>query len=74
LVKAYFVLFGRLDRDRQGAVPGAGDLQHEGGGRQLVFHGLADAVAIGRAAEALRLQMMTVLRQSTQAPADRLTV
>src|SRR6185437_1399941 len=56
-------LFGGQDRDRQGIVPGARDLQHEGGGRNLVLHGLANAVAIGRAGKTLRLQVVSVLDQ-----------
>src|SRR5581483_2477282 len=58
---AYSRLFGRQDRNRDCVLLGAGDLQHEGPRRELVFHGLADAVAIGRAAEGPGFEEMPVL-------------
>src|SRR5690349_23976393 len=48
-------LFRGQDRDRDRIVLGSRYLQDEWARRELVFHGLADAVAIGRAAECLRL-------------------
>src|ERR1700730_15523516 len=54
-------LFGRQDRDRDRILLDTADLEHKGACRNLVLHGLANAVAIGGAAEGLWLQRMSVL-------------
>src|ERR1700720_3913568 len=54
-------LFGRQDRDRDRIVLDSADLQHKRACRNLVLHGLADAVAIGSAAEGFWLQGVSIL-------------
>jgi hypothetical protein len=67
-VKASFDLFRRQDRHGQGIVLGATDLQDERAGRNLVLHGLANAVAIGRAAEPAAREGVSVLDQVDPGP------
>src|SRR6202166_5283484 len=60
-VKSSLGLLRWQDRHRDGVLLDAADLQHERGRCNLVFHGLAEAVAIGGATEGLWLEKMSVL-------------
>src|SRR5580692_4412957 len=61
LIGRRLTLFRRQDRDRNRVLLETADLQHEGLGRNLVLHGLADAVAAGRPAEGSWLEEMPIL-------------
>src|SRR3984885_7498154 len=62
-VKVPVWLFRRQDSDRDRILLGSADLQQQRLCRNLVLHGLADAVAVGRVAKTLWLEKMSVLHQ-----------
>ena len=67
-------LFRRQDGNRNRILFRSADLQHERARRELILHGLTDAVAVGGAAEGLGFEEMPILHHidpAARGQADR---